>query len=384
MGERYQSTGRRRPAKSGPFAGQGAMLRVVGFAALLGFAVLYWAWPNDLVPDKSRYGRTDDVAVAFASAFAAARIVRYRPRSPAGVRRTLGRGALGVQQLDDIAETIAVHGAPIILYNASHSGSRLLTRILAEMGVFMGAHLNDSEDSLDMAELVEHVVLEHAPDFSRLFADGDLVLEALALNAVESHLEGRPPGARWGWKLCETGHVLPVIARLFPTAQVIHLIRDGRDVAFSPFVAPKHRYWRKIYFSAGELKSWRGLPMTQRAYRNNGALFNAARWVNSVTLGRGHGLMLGERYLEVRYEELVAQPHAVAARLAAFLGLSAPDLRPDAFSIDVGRVGKWRTAPPATLAEVLQLLEPTLSQFGYRGSASSAPADHSDDESLDG
>jgi hypothetical protein len=353
------------------------MLRVVAFAALLGFAALYWAWPNDLVPDAGHYGRTDDVAVAFASAFAAVRIVRYRPRSGTGARPPGGR-ALGVQQLDDIAETIAVHGPPIILYNASHSGSRLLTRILAEMGVFMGAHLNDSEDSLDMAELVEHVVLEHAPDFSRLFADGDLVLEALALNAVEQHLQGRPRGARWGWKLCETGHVLPVIARLFPSALVIHLIRDGRDVAFSPFVAPKHRYWRKIYFSAGELKSWRGLPMTQRAYRSNGALFNAARWVNSVTLGRGHGLMLGERYLEVRYEELVAQPDVVARRLAAFLGLPAPGLHPDALAIDIGRVGKWRTAPPSTLTEVLQLLEPTLSQFGYGEAGDPAPADEGD------
>ena len=55
--------------------------------------------------------------------------------------------------------------------------------------------------------------------------------------------------------------MLPVISRLFPDARYIHLIRNGRDVAFSPFVAPKERYWRKIYFGTGTgLPPGRGWP----------------------------------------------------------------------------------------------------------------------------
>ncbi|HEX3407062.1 MAG TPA: sulfotransferase, partial [Caulobacteraceae bacterium] len=227
------------------------------------------------------------------------------------------------------------------------------------------ANLNDSEDSLDMAELVEHIVLRHAPNYASLFADGDPALETLAIGSATEHLRGRPAGARWGWKLCETGHALPVIARLFPDAQVIHLIRDGRDVAFSPFVAPKHAYWRKIYFGAGDLRSWRGLPMTQRAYRKHGPMFNAARWANSVTLGRAHGAMLGERYCEVRYEDLVADPVAAGARIAAFLGLPPPELPVGQLAVNPGRVGKWRSLPDSETVEVLQLLAPTLAAFGY-------------------
>jgi hypothetical protein len=269
---------------------------------------------------------------------------------------------------------LAEHGPPVIVYNAAHSGSRLLTRLLTELGVFMGANLSDSEDSEDMAELVEHIVLEHAPDYTGLFAQGDPALDQLAIAAVAEHLAGRPRHARWGWKHCETGHALPVIARLFPTAQTIHLIRDGRDVAFSPFVAPKHPYWRKIYFGVAELRSWRGFAMTQRAYRKHGPLFNATRWVNSVTLGRAHGLMLGERYHEVRYEDLVLDPKGAAERIAAFLGLPPPELSTEALHVDTGRVGKWRTLPEATTTEVLALLEPTLTTFGY-GEALAAGVD---------
>jgi hypothetical protein len=371
--ERYQSTGRLKPQAAIAPAPHEAWRRGAMLLALLVVAVLYWIWPADLIPDRLPSGRADDIGVALLSGVMAARLLTARrERADATVvRRTAPRTtasaarAEGVRQLERLAQSLSRHGPPVVIYNASHSGSRLLTRMLTAMGLYMGANLNDSEDSLDMAELVEHIVLRHAPDYAGLFADGDPALETLAIAAAAEHLRGRPAGARWGWKLCETGHALPVIARLFPEAQVIHLVRDGRDVAFSPFVAPKHAYWRKIYFGAGNLRSWRGLPMTQRAYRKHGPMFNAARWANSVTLGRAHGAMLGERYREVRYEDLVADPAAAGARIAAFLGLPAPAPAADAVAVNPGRVGKWRSLPPAETGAVLQLLGPTLAAFGY-------------------
>ena len=375
--DRYQSTGRPRPWV-GLNGARRLVVRIGAPLALLGLAFLYWIWPNDLVPDRLPLGRVDDVAVAFVNMFLAMRIAAGRRGADAsgdgsadpltgetGPARTGAAKPRGAREIDAIAAVLTAHGPPIVVYNASHSGSRLLTRMLAGMGVYMGANLNASEDSIDIAELVEHIVLEHAPDFTTLFEVGDPMLGDLATTAVAAHLSGRPPGARWGWKLCETGHALPVIARLFPGARFVHLIRDGRDVAFSPFVAPKHPYWRKIYFNSATIRSWRGLAMTQRAYRAHGPLFNAARWANSVSLGRGHGAMLGERYHEVRYEALVTEPARVARELAAHLELSAPVLLGASLEIDVSRVGKWRAENPADLAEVCQLIGPTLRDFGY-------------------
>ena len=374
--ERYQSTGRPKPTAHTAVVPYAPWRRAAMLLALVTVAVLYWIWPTDLIPDRLPAGRADDIAVALLGAFLAARVLTVRRVASAGAPRTTASPsrAEGVRQLERLAQTLSRHGSPVIIYNAAHSGSRLLTRMLTSMGLYMGAHLNDSEDSLDMAELVEHIVERHAPDYTSLFADGDPALEALALAAASEHLRGRPPGARWGWKLCETGHALPVISRLFPDAQVIHLIRDGRDVAFSPFVAPKHAYWRKIYFGVGNLRSWRGLPMTQRAYRKHGPMFNAARWANSVTLGRAHGAMLGERYCEVRYEDLVADPVAAGARIAAFLGRPTPELSAVALSVDPGRVGRWRALPQRETQQVLQLLAPALAAFGYDdGGAGSDP-----------
>ena len=166
---------------------------------------------------------------------------------------------------------------------------------------------------------------------------------------------------------------MPVMARLFPQARCIHLVRDGRDVAFSPFLAPKAPFWRKIYFNDDRIYSWRGHAMTQRAYRDHGHLFNAARWVNSVTLGRAHGAMLGERYLEVRYEALVAEPAGELARVAEFLGIEGPRAAHETMDVYATSVGKWRERPAREIAEIRAIMEPTLGAFGY---------DWNDDASL--
>jgi hypothetical protein len=275
------------------------------------------------------------------------------------------RFAKGMLQLERTARVLAPLGAPVIVFNASHSGSRLLAMMLKRLGVFMGSNLNESEDSLDLFELVRYIVERHAPDFSGLFSNGDAGLPLKARTAVSAHLADRPPGQRWGWKLPETGHVLPVMSQLFPEALCVHLVRDGRDVAFSPFLAPKAPFWRKIYFNDDRIGSWRGHAMSQRAYRAHGHLFNAARWVNSVTLGRAHGAMLGERYLEIRYEALVADPTAELARLAAFLGLDPPPQALACADVRSQSIGKWRRRPAHEIEEVRAVLEPTLAAFGY-------------------
>ena len=105
--------------------------------------------------------------------------------------------------------------------------------------------------------------------------------------------------------------------------------------------------------------------MSQRAYRAHGHVFNAARWVNSVTLGRAHGAMLGERYLEVRYEALVADPAGELARLAAFLGVEPPSPALACADVRSQSVGKWRQQPAREIEEVRAVLEPTLAAFGY-------------------
>jgi hypothetical protein len=101
---------------------------------------------------------------------------------------------------------------------------------------------------------------------------------------------------RWGDKTPLYIRHMPLLDRLFPTAQFVHLIRDGRDAALSALEKwPERRWYMDAYYL---LEGWRG----------------------NVEAGRQAGRALGpSRYLEVRYEDLVRRPRQVLERVCTFL-----------------------------------------------------------------
>lgn len=269
--------------------------------------------------------------------------------------------------LPRLAERWADYGPPIIVFNKSHSGSRLLARLLLAHGVFLGTERNESEDALGIMDLVRPLVEGHYPDYASVMSDGDAQLEALTDMVFGRHLCGIPAGARWGWKLCETLYILPVLTRIFPDAFFVHLIRDGRDVAFSNHVAPKQPFWRKIYFDTDRIASWDGRKLGYRAYHRVPHIYNARHWVNSVTVGRNYGSMIGEKYLELRYEDLVLRPMQTAATFLMRLGIvpDAERIATFASGIDPKPVGKHRRMARRPRSESEAVLRPTLEAFGY-------------------
>lgn len=101
---------------------------------------------------------------------------------------------------------------------------------------------------------------------------------------------------RWGDK--SPGYVrhIRALAGLLPEAHFVHIIRDGRDVALS---------WLEASFGPETIEE------------------AAERWRKDVMGGRRAGRNHAEgRYMEVRYERLVAHPKKVLRRICAFAGLA--------------------------------------------------------------
>lgn len=117
--------------------------------------------------------------------------------------------------------------------------------------------------------------------------------ELYGCQAVSHH------AVRWGDKTPLYVQYLPDIQKIFPQAQFIHMIRDGRDAALSA------------------LKKWGGNTIYMDIY------YLLKNWVRNVTTGReyGHRMQAG-RYLEVRYEDLVTSPPTVLRQVCSFLNES--------------------------------------------------------------
>ena len=264
---------------------------------------------------------------------------------------------------------------PIVVINTAHSGSRLLTRMLVDAGVHMGAGLPETMDCVSLVPLVEKALMKARGPIPNGEELDDPEIRSLAMQLLSGHVAGISGTQRWGWKLCETLLIVPLINHYFPQAVFVHLIRDGRDVAFSHFVGPKAPYWRKVYFGSQHIEAWRGFPMTQRANRAYGYLFNAERWRYHVTLARGFKEALGSRYVEVRYEDLVRDNEATARHLAAALQL--PSLRPsDPADLNPGSIGKWRRQPQREIEAVNQIAGPLLLSLGYAETIGRASPKH--------
>lgn len=122
---------------------------------------------------------------------------------------------------------------------------------------------------------------------------------------------------------------LEEISRICPDAKVIHVVRDGRDVA----VSLMHFMWSRSkdegWFYELEPEEIR----KRRAFREDPASLShegiftrkrlvafARSWSSEVAeaVERGPEL-LGERYYEVRYEDLLAEPEVEVERLLRFL-----------------------------------------------------------------
>ena len=182
------------------------------------------------------------------------------------------------------------------------------------------------------------------------------VIDALYRAHARTH---KPAATRWGDKTPPHTSEIAALQAVFPDLQVVHMLRDGRDVVQS-------------FMRVSEA----GLPYFARA------------WLRAVRAAQAFGARHPAQYLEVRYEDLVREPDPVIRRVAAFLNLAFDErmLRHHEFDLRLGdadrhppiqgareavyqtSVGRWRTDLDARqIAELDRLLRPALTALGYGG-----------------
>ena len=202
--------------------------------------------------------------------------------------------------------------AQVFVVGMNGSGTTMLRDHLANHSWIYGFPAETRSLPYFIERQQEYGNLNDEHNFGRLWKDlkksvskrADLLPETLPLPDVSDrspagtfdhimrHL-ARAHGKRiWCEKTPMYVHHLTLLGKAFPHARFIHIIRDGRSCA-----ASFHRRWK----------------------------FNpvrtVARWKQAVREGRRQGHLLGDRYLEIRYEALTEQPEAAFVELLEFLDL---------------------------------------------------------------
>jgi len=120
------------------------------------------------------------------------------------------------------------------------------------------------------------------PTYARLFV------------LLEEHYAERLGKPRWGDKSLNTERYMDPIFAAFPSAKVIHMVRDPRD----RYASARSR-WKQMKGMAGA---------------------GTAMWLMSVDLALKNQLRYPEHYKVVRYETLTSQPEDTLREVCTFIG----------------------------------------------------------------
>lgn len=290
------------------------------------------------------------------------------------------------------------------IFGHARSGTTVLARLIR---LHPEVHCNYQAHFFTRAPLLESLVADpevgewlarssnrwnHGRDLSPvvLRAAADYILER------EARLEGKRIVGDKSPNSLMDGEAVRLMHKVYPDGSLIFIVRDGRDAAishrFQSFVEFPERLSREDQRIRAQFASdpQPFLSGEQSIFTEEALLRAAQGWVRNVSQTDQQGqLLFGERYLSLRYEDLLSQPWEQMTRIWDFLGASPGDeaLRealaqemtrnPDAewqqqkakdiaHALQKGRRGTWRDLFTHRDRQIFrQIADETLLAWGY-------------------
>jgi len=165
----------------------------------------------------------------------------------------------------------------------------------------------------------------------------------------------------------ETSFALGAVQRAYPQAKVVLMVRDGRDVVCSLLakrwfsdepgrvddVGLPYGAHPRPWVEHGRVEEFKHASEARRA------AWAWRSYTNAASAGAPHAL-------QVRYEELAADPAAAASRIAAHIDADVEPLTEALRAMHAESVGRWRRdLTPEQVADVEAEAGPLLRELGY-------------------
>lgn len=240
---------------------------------------------------------------------------------------------------------------PLVAGATGGSGTRVVARILREAGLFTGSDLNESEDAWKLGDYGDRWINLYAGSGGDPGEAAEMEMRADLAQVLLDHCAPVAGTARpWGWKEPRSIYLLPFFHRHLPGLRFLHVVRDGRDMAFSE--------------NQNQLR-WHGVA-SGIAPGGPEPVRSIALWARvNLAASRFGADVLGGRYHRVRFEDLCADAAGVAEELLAWAGLEGDASAAVAAVTAPAGIGRWRAADPALVADLEGVADVALRAFGY-------------------
>lgn len=275
---------------------------------------------------------------------------------------------------------------PLIILGMHRSGTSLTVRLLKDLGVHMGSFLSrDAEavyfqkinrsiyrstgsnwgevDPLIQAMDSEEFVAGHTRKCQKtLYPDkGQITInpgisDYFGVQVWDQLCKGDP--VWWGWKDPRTTLTFPIWLRIFPQGRYLNVLRNGIDVAISIHrrsIKQSRKWWKRAF----------PLDYVSKTLDFD-YCFNL--WeMHLAFLDEKKSLIPSDQYMEIRYEDVLANPKPNLRRIAEFMNFPLPekDLDTVCSQINEGRLVNSAFANP--YRENIRYLVNSrwMAKFGY-------------------
>jgi len=236
---------------------------------------------------------------------------------------------------------------PLILLSRGGSGSRLLSNLVEDTGIFLGNQLNSSGDSMELVVPFYRAIVEKY----RCKAKWQRQQTVPRIRASAARMiKNLPEDKAWGFKIPESILLLPELALAFPDAAYVHLVRD-----------PETTCLRRTHMTA-RLDNHIGRISLPLAYdffnidRNqilddNPAVHMAYTTAHQLELIQGLASRTENlQFIEFRFEDLITWPQDIMNSLCNWLKVERKMFR-KADRIDISRANRPKVAYPESVVE---------------------------------
>ncbi len=240
--------------------------------------------------------------------------------------------------------------SPFIIIGMHRSGTAMIAQILEELGLFTGRKKQQNHETLFFMNINDwllhqsgaswdypepfHFLLENkeiralAADYMRSMVRIPAVASFLGWDKCLRYRSLFNLNFPWGWKDPRNTYTLPLWLEIFPDARVIHIYRNGIDVANSlvmrdqrAFENRKSRYLaRRALYRVRPKRG--GFTDSIRCTSLEGAF---SLWEEYLKEAEKHVTALGSGAIDLKYEDIVSDPHKALCQLARFCNLEVSD-----------------------------------------------------------
>ncbi len=235
---------------------------------------------------------------------------------------------------------------PIVIVGMHRSGTTMITRMLDDLGLFVGAEKDDNHESIFFWELNRWIFkicfarvdlphnLRHINDMARqeFVSAIDYHLHSRRKKKFLGKLNGQYKDIRdldipWGWKDPHNTFTAEIYRELFPNMKVIHIYRNPMDSARS-YLKRDLKY--RNNFQLNWKKKLKREFLKGEYYHHNFRLQTLQDgyelWHEYVTKALELKEVFGDNYLELCYEDFLDAPKIHVQKMLDFASLKPSDI----------------------------------------------------------